>query len=190
MHAGLLDVFHHAADEDALAIADAIDIDFDRIVQEAVQQHRRLVLYLDRLAHVALQVTLLVHDFHRPPAQHVARAHHQRIADFLRPGAAPRPRCARCALGGWRRPSSCSSCWKRSRSSAASIMSGEVPMMGTPLASRSQRQLERRLAAVLDDHAAAAFPCRRSPARLPASAARSTGGRRCRSRWKRFPGCS
>ncbi|MCG1048842.1 hypothetical protein, partial [Mycetohabitans sp. B6] len=27
--------------------------------------------------------------------------------------------------------------WKRSRSSAASIMSGEVPTIGTPLASRS-----------------------------------------------------
>jgi hypothetical protein len=32
-------------------------------------------------------------------------------------------------------------------------MSGLVPMIGTPLASSVQRQLQRRLAAVLDDHA-------------------------------------
>jgi hypothetical protein len=41
-------------------------------------------------------------------------------------------------FGGCFRPSSCSSFWKRSRSSAASIMSGEVPMMGTPLASSAR----------------------------------------------------
>ena len=44
-------------------------------------------------------------------------------------------------LGGCRSASRCSSCWKRSRSSAMSIMSGEVPMIGTPLASRSRASL-------------------------------------------------
>ena len=39
---------------------------------------------LDSLAHVALQVALLVHDFHRPPAQHVARPHDQRITQRRR----------------------------------------------------------------------------------------------------------
>ena len=40
MHAGLFDVFHHTGDHDALAIANGIDIDFDGIFQEAVDQHR------------------------------------------------------------------------------------------------------------------------------------------------------
>ena len=41
-------------------------------------------------------------------------------------------------FGGCFRPSRCSICWKRSRSSAMSIMSGEVPMIGTPFFSRSR----------------------------------------------------
>ena len=40
MHAGLLDVFHDAADDDLRAIREGIDVDLGRIVQEAVQQHR------------------------------------------------------------------------------------------------------------------------------------------------------
>src|SRR5471030_2594964 len=84
VHAGLFDVFHHAADEGRFAVGDAIDVALDGVVQEAVQQHRRIVRYLDRFAHVAFQVALLVDDFHRPAAQHIRWTHHQRIADFLR----------------------------------------------------------------------------------------------------------
>ena len=83
MHAGLFDVFHHAADEDALAVAQAIDIDLDRIVEEAVEQHRRIVGDLDRFAHVAFEVFLFVHDFHRAAAQHIARTHDERITDLV-----------------------------------------------------------------------------------------------------------
>ena len=34
---------------------------------------------LDRFAHVALKIALLVHDLHGATAQHIARAHHQRV---------------------------------------------------------------------------------------------------------------
>ena len=81
MHARLLDVLHDAADHDIRAVADRIDVDLDRIVQEAVEQHRRIVRHLDRFAHVALEIALVVDDFHRAAAEHVRRAHHQRIAD-------------------------------------------------------------------------------------------------------------
>ena len=40
--AGLLDVFHDRADDRGFAVADAIDIDFRRVVEEAVDQHRAL----------------------------------------------------------------------------------------------------------------------------------------------------
>ena len=83
VHAGLLDVLHDPADHDALAVADRVDVDLDRVVQEAVEQHRAVVADLDRLAHVALELALLVHDLHRAAAQHVARAHDQRVADLL-----------------------------------------------------------------------------------------------------------
>ena len=81
MHAGLFDVFHHAADEGfAFRVADAVHIALDGIIQETVQQHGGIVRHLDRFAHVTLQVTLFVHDFHGTPAQHVAGAHHQGVA--------------------------------------------------------------------------------------------------------------
>ena len=83
MHTRLLDVLHDGADHHVLAVADAIDIDLDRVVEKAVEQHRRFVADPYRLAHVALQVLVAVHDLHRPAAQHVARAHHQRVADLL-----------------------------------------------------------------------------------------------------------
>jgi hypothetical protein len=40
MHARLLDVLHDAADIDVLAVADRIDVDLDREIEEAVEQHR------------------------------------------------------------------------------------------------------------------------------------------------------
>ncbi len=83
MDARLFDVLHHAADEHGFAIRNAIHVAFDRVVQEAVEQHRRVVRHLHGLAHVALEVARLVDDFHRAAAQHVRRTHHQRIADFV-----------------------------------------------------------------------------------------------------------
>ncbi len=82
VHARLLDVLHDAADQHMPAVADGVHVHFDGIVEEAVEQHRRVVGDLHRLAHVALEVALLVHDFHGAAAEHVARPHHQRIADF------------------------------------------------------------------------------------------------------------
>ena len=55
--------------------------------------------------------------------------------------------------GGCRTPSEFTSASKRWRSSATSIASGEVPRIGTPAASSPLRELERRLAAELHDHA-------------------------------------
>ena len=56
-------------------------------------------------------------------------------------------------LGACGIPRSQSSLANRSRSSARSIESGDVPMIRTPAALQRQRQLERRLPAVLDDAA-------------------------------------
>ena len=83
MHPGGFDMLHHAADQRAVAVTKAIDVDLDGVFEEAVEQHRGVVGNLDRLAHVALEVGLLVDDLHRPPAQHVGGAHHQGIADLL-----------------------------------------------------------------------------------------------------------
>ncbi len=42
MDAGLLDVLHDAADVDLGAVAQGVDVDLDRILEEAVDQHGML----------------------------------------------------------------------------------------------------------------------------------------------------
>ncbi len=80
---GLLDVLHDAADDDVSTVADRVDIHFDGAVEEVIQQYRAVVGHLDRFTHIALEFLFLVDDLHRPAAQHVGRAHHQRVADRL-----------------------------------------------------------------------------------------------------------
>src|SRR5690606_40522311 len=59
MDAGLLDVLHDAADDDLAAVADRVDVDLDREVEEAVEQHGALVRYADGLRHVDRKSTRL-----------------------------------------------------------------------------------------------------------------------------------
>ena len=81
MDAGLLDMLHDAGDIDLVAVGDGIDIDLDRVLQIAVDQHRAGAGHGDGAADVALQPGRIVDDLHRPPAEHVGRADHDRIAD-------------------------------------------------------------------------------------------------------------
>ena len=40
--AGLLDVLHHPAEEELLAVEQGVDVDLDRVVEEPVDEHRAL----------------------------------------------------------------------------------------------------------------------------------------------------
>ena len=40
MHAGLLDLLHHAGDVDVRAVGDRVHVDLDGTIQELVDQHR------------------------------------------------------------------------------------------------------------------------------------------------------
>ena len=40
MDAGFLDMLHDAGDEDLVAVGERVDIDLDRVLQIAVDQHR------------------------------------------------------------------------------------------------------------------------------------------------------
>ena len=85
MHPGLLNMFHHATNKGlARHIPDAIDIALYGVIQKSVKQDRRVVADLHRLAHVALQVALFVHDLHGTTTQHIAGSHHQGIAQSCR----------------------------------------------------------------------------------------------------------
>ena len=176
--AGLLDVLHDAADHHLGAVADAVDVDLDRVVEEAVQQHRRLLA--TPAPPRACSAPGPCRRARSPSRGRPARSSGAPPAGSRSRAASSQRRalrCARCgsaAAAGRARAAASGSArgLRRCRS-----MSGEVPMIGTPARFEVERQLQRRLAAVLHDHADAAFPCRRSRARLPASPARSTGGR-------------
>ncbi|SHV99803.1 Uncharacterised protein [Mycobacteroides abscessus subsp. abscessus] len=77
----LLDVLHDAAEIDLGAVAQRVDIDLDRVLQEPVHQHRMLGRQLGGPGDVAVQSFLVVDDLHAASAQHVGRAHQHRITD-------------------------------------------------------------------------------------------------------------
>ncbi len=99
MHAGLLDVLHDRADDGALAVADGVDVDLDRVVDEAVDER-------SLLHRAGPQRLVVVADAHLAAAEHVARPHQHRIPDPVRDldglvgvGGDPPVRCAQIELG-------------------------------------------------------------------------------------------
>ncbi len=83
MDAGLFDVLHDAADDHIGAVADGVHVHLGGVVQEAVQQYRRLVGDAHRLGEVATQVLLVIDDLHGTATQHVGGTNHQRVGDAL-----------------------------------------------------------------------------------------------------------
>ncbi len=74
-------MLHNAADDDALAISDCVDIDFDRAVEIAIDQQGTLLRGLQRLFEIAAQSDFVGDNFHRAPAEDVGGANQYRIAD-------------------------------------------------------------------------------------------------------------
>ena len=103
MNAGLLDMLHDPRHDHRLAVAQRVDVDLDRIGEIAVEQQRVLAEHRVDLAGLVVRIArldvgrhqarqdakqiiveraLIVDDRHRPPAQHVGRAHHERQAEI------------------------------------------------------------------------------------------------------------
>ena len=61
--------------------AEGVDVDLDRVLEEAVEQQRVLGARLDVLAQVGAQIIGRVADLHRPAAEHVGGPDEQREAD-------------------------------------------------------------------------------------------------------------
>ena len=153
MHPCLLDVLHHATNEgDTSGVTHAVHIALNGVGQEAVQQHGRVVAYLDGFAHVALQVALLVHDFHRAATQHVAGAHHEGIAQ------------SGCLFQGFDFGAGRGVRWLLQTQVVQQLLEALAVFGGVNHVGRgaddwyafgfeTQSKLERRLAAVLHDHA-------------------------------------
>ena len=143
-------------DHHVRAVADGVHVHFAGIGQETVEQHRRILGDAHRHAHVTLQILARMDDLHGAAAEHIGGPHHQRIADFIRQ--------LHGLVGG-------------ARSGIGRLQQfqllhqflepfavlGDVDGLGAGADDRRARcfqslgELERRLAAVLHDHALGFF---------------------------------
>ena len=175
MHAGLLDVLHHAADDDlAGAVAQRVDVDLDRVFEEAVDERgpfrRQAALASEAPAVVELAPSRA--GGRRRRRRSPSRARRARTTAARAPGSRSSLRDPRRASstvvamppGGCGMPSRVAqrvellAVFGRGRSTA-----GCVPSTGMPGAFERVRELQRRLAAERDDHARGRSPppCRR-----------------------------
>ena len=183
MDARFFDVFHDPHDHDSpFRSAHRIDIDFGRIFEETIDQHRLPVGDDERLGDIPFELRLVVADLHRPTAEHKAGSHQCRESQSLWLRGGPRPCCGRSRWAAGAGPSSSINCWNNSRSSAASIVSTLVPMIGTPGLLQSAGKIQRRLTTELHDHAVGLNRIADVQTHLRSSAAQRTGCPTCRSR--------
>ncbi len=64
MDAGFLDVLHDAADDRVFAVGQGVDVDFEGVFQEFVDEDGAVVRVLDGFAHVAGNGFVVVGDDH------------------------------------------------------------------------------------------------------------------------------
>ncbi len=133
MDAGLFDVLHDAGDDDVCAVAERVDVDLGGVFKKVVDEDGAVLRILDGGGHVLADFCVVVGDDHGAAAEDVAGAHEDGVADAVGACRAS-SRLVAMAPSGCGMPRSTMSLPKRLRSSARSIDSGEVPMMGTPAA--------------------------------------------------------
>src|ERR1035438_6665979 len=83
MDARKFDVLEHAADYARGAVAQTIDVQFDRVLQKLVNEDRLAGHHVEHLADNPLQFLGAVDDEHAAAAQDEGWAKQHRIADFL-----------------------------------------------------------------------------------------------------------
>ena len=151
--AGLLDVLHDAAEVELGAVVERVDVDLDRVVEEAVDEHGVLGLIASvARVDVVAQHRLVVDDLHAAAAEHVGRAHEHRVADRRRRSRRPRrttwPCRARARAARPRRgPGRTRRAPRRGRSPRARADDRHAVVL------ERLREPERRLAAELHDDA-------------------------------------
>src|SRR5690242_20369431 len=70
MHAGELDVLQHSADHGGLAVADAVDVELDRVLEEFVDQDRFARHHVERLTNDRFEFIFAVNDKHPAATEH------------------------------------------------------------------------------------------------------------------------
>jgi len=152
VHPCLLDMLHDAANQHAFAVANRVDVHFYCVIEEFIQQHRRIVRDADCGHKVATQVDFVVDNLHCAAAQHIGGTHHQRIGDlfgFLN-------RLLQRRDGGVSRLQQLQALYRLLETFAVFCAVNRVRAGADNRYARCfqfARQFQRRLAAVLDDHA-------------------------------------
>ncbi len=82
MNAGPLDMLHDARNQDVLAVADGVDLDF-RPLHVMVDQNGTIRRRLYGIRQVMSQVAFIINDLHGSATQDVGRPHHYRITDAV-----------------------------------------------------------------------------------------------------------
>ena len=82
--ARFLDVLHHSHDHDIVAVRHAVDIHFRGVFQEPVDQHRLALGHDERLGDKPLELRFVVANLHRAATQDEARTNQRRETDLGR----------------------------------------------------------------------------------------------------------
>ena len=156
VNAGLLDVLHDAADDGLLAVAHAVDVDLDGVLQELVDEDASACRPRAPLRPRAPRTPRA----RRRCGRSSSRARRARTTGARAPGSRSRLATRNASSTprampprGRLRPSLVSSSSKRSRSSARSMASALVPSSLHARARERHRELQRRLPAELHDDA-------------------------------------
>ena len=168
--AGALHVLEDRRDPCVAAVAEDVDVELDRVVEEAVDEARPLHVELVRVAR----------DVDAAPADDVMRTHEHGVSELRR-------RSARLGGVGRRPPWGCVQAELAEQLREADAVLGSVDR-GERVAEQRHagldeagREAQRRLARRRRRRRRAAARARRRRARARASAARGRGGRTCRS---------
>ena len=149
---GFLDVLHHRADVRVAPVRDRVDVDLERLLEEAVDEHAALHP-LGRRA----QLVRLVADAHRAAAEDVGRTCEHRVAD-------PSGDADGLVGVGGHAPRRAGDAERAEQPAEALPVLGDVDRVEgraehlVPLLLERARELERRLAAELDDDALGLLP--------------------------------
>src|SRR5205085_9254410 len=82
--AGLFDVFHDGTDHARLTVRAAIDIDFGRVLEKAVNKNRTIGADFDRAPHVTAQIFVVVDQLHGAAAENEGRPNEDWVTNSLR----------------------------------------------------------------------------------------------------------
>ena len=76
MNARLLDVLHDPADHHARAVGNGVDVNLHGLIEETIEQDRRVVGHLHSVMHVALEFVVAVDNLHGATPEDIGRTHH------------------------------------------------------------------------------------------------------------------